>query len=224
MARQGCNISLMDLNPGRSVEVVRRRFFGFLGGGYRVLKKEKMKIKVANQKNLPVISHLLSAARDWHVATAPEVWPVFSLESISRDIAAERVYLFSIDNIYVATVTITESDPLIWDDAEESAFYIHKFASRRDYAGQGVGAAVIEWAKGHTLRSQKKFLRLNTWASNSGLNRYVEEQGFSYVKSKSFPVDSPLPAHYRGATRNLFEMALMDDSSLYTLRELSYGL
>ena len=183
-----------------------------------------MKVRIANQKNLHVVSHLLSAARDWHLATTPEVWPVFPLEALSRDIAEGRVYLFSIDSVYVATVTLTETDPLIWDGTEEAALYIHKLAVRRDYAGQGIGTAVLEWIKGHALRSQKRFLRLDTWATNAGLKKYYEKQGFTHLKTKSFPLESPLPDHYRGASMNLFEMEVVDESGLYTLRELSYGL
>jgi GNAT superfamily N-acetyltransferase len=183
-----------------------------------------MKVTVANQKNLQVVGKLLSAARDWHLATTPEVWPVFPLEAISRDIAEERVYLFSIDSIYVATVTITETDPLIWDGSEDPAFYIHKLATRRDYAGQGLGATILEWIKGHALRSQKKFLRLDTWATNARLKKYYEKQGFAHIRTKSFPVDSPLPDHYRGASMNLFEMALVEDVLYQMRRELSYGL
>ena len=64
---------------------------------------------------------------------------------------------------------------------------------------------VIEWTVQRVLDASKQALGLDTWETNIGLRRYYESQGFRHIGVKSFPLESPLRLHYRGASMNLFE-------------------
>jgi GNAT superfamily N-acetyltransferase len=165
-----------------------------------------MKVVRADQRRFNDVYGLLNAARNWHLTTAREVWPVFEPEAISKDIDAGRVFVCSKDDECLATLTLTDADPLIWDDAEVPALYLQKLASKRERAGQGIGSFVINWAKRHALEQRKQFLRLDTWATNLRLKNYCESQGFAHVRTVFFSKNSPLPYHYRGSSMNLFEM------------------
>lgn len=167
-----------------------------------------MKAITAHATQFKDVYDLLEGARQWHLANHPQAWPVFSQDAVRKDIEEGRVFLFADGSDYVATLTVTETDPLIWEDADVPALYLHKLTSRRDRGGQGIGSFVIGWAKSHALAQQKKFLRLDTWGANMRLKAYYESQGFLHSRVKSFPVDTPLPDHYRGASMNLFEMRL----------------
>jgi GNAT superfamily N-acetyltransferase len=167
-----------------------------------------MNVVLADQRCFDDVYGLLSAARKWHLATAREVWPAIEPEAVSTDIDAGRVFVFSKDEECLATVTITDADPLIWDDVEVPAFYLHKLASKRDRAGEGIGSFVLNWAKRHALEHRKQFLRLDTWATNLRLKNYYESQGFAHVRTVFFSKNSPLPDPYRGSSMNLFEMPL----------------
>lgn len=120
------------------------------------------------------------------------------------------MFLFFEDAEAVATLTFTDSDPLVWEDhgVPAESYYIHRFATRRDRAGEGIGARVLAWARDHSVAQGKKYLRLDTWAANMGLKAYYEANGFTLLHKVSFPQDTPLPDHYRGASMSLFEMRL----------------
>lgn len=167
-----------------------------------------MNVITADPTQFKDVYDLLEGARQWHLANHPQAWPVFSREAVRQEIEEGRVFLFADGQGYVATLTVTDTDPLIWDDAHEPALYLHKLTSRRDLPGRGIGAFVLRWARGHALARHKQFLRLDTWGANTRLRQYYEAQGFRLARTKTFPVDTPLPDHYRGVSMNLFEMHL----------------
>ena len=168
----------------------------------------EMKAIKANASQFNDVSGLLDAARQWHLKNNLQVWPIFSPDAVRLDIEEGRVFLFTDGIDYVATLTVTETDPLIWGETKAPALYMHKLTSVRDRIGQGIGAIVLDWTKNYALAQHKQYLRLDTWGENMGLKAYYESQGFLHVGVKSFPLDSPLPDHYRGASMNLFEMRL----------------
>lgn len=172
--------------------------------------KPALTAATAAPEQFDLVYGFLCATREWHLATKPLAWPVFNADAVRDDIVQGRVFLFSEGADVVATLTFTETDPQVWEDhgVPPESYYVHRFATRRDRAGEGIGARVLVWARGHSVAQSKKYLRLDTWAANLELKDYYESNGFTLVRKVSFPQDTPLPDHYRGASMSLFEMRL----------------
>jgi GNAT superfamily N-acetyltransferase len=71
-------------------------------------------------------------------------------------------------------------DPMYWGDRPPDAFYVHKLAVRRDQAGRGIGAAVVEWANAEAAEAGREFLRLDCLGDNPGIRDYYEGLGFEH--------------------------------------------
>jgi GNAT superfamily N-acetyltransferase len=174
-------------------------------GDYLIMQLD---VRPATTTELPIVCTLLDQARDWHVRNTPsEVWPVFDRLAMAELIEGGHVFVGveRLSGRVIGTFTLTEDDPHIWGEDSLPAFYIHKLVSKRSLTGQQIGAKLIEWIVQRGISLEKQALRCDTWATNSGLKRYYEAQGFQHVATKSFPLDAPLPDHYRGASMNLFE-------------------
>jgi GNAT superfamily N-acetyltransferase len=59
--------------------------------------------------------------------------------------------------------------------------YLEAFAVCRDYAGQGVGAALLVWAEQEAIRRGLERLYLDCWAENLVLRNYYRRTGFREV-------------------------------------------
>ena len=165
-----------------------------------------MVVVPATSVDLDAVLRLLSEARRWQRERGFDVWREFDPARIAEDISAARVYVGKIGGAICATVTLVESDPLVWGADAAEALYIHKLASSRSLPG--AGARVIEWTQEEARRRGKKWLRLDTWNGNPGMRAYYEKQGFRHVRDEFFPPDSPLPADYRGTYKSLYQLDL----------------
>jgi GNAT superfamily N-acetyltransferase len=171
-------------------------------------EREPLQVVRASEVDLDAVMQLFSDARAWHRQKGVDIWSEFDRNQIAADIRAGRVFVARSDQSIVGTVTLVESDPLVWDADRREALYIHKLASSRSPAGQGVGARLLQWVQGYARKLGKECVRLDTWNNNPGMRRYYEGHGFRHVKDKFFPLDSPLPADYRGTFKSLYELEL----------------
>ena len=102
------------------------------------------------------------------------------------------------------TVTLFDTDQMVWGDDGGCGLYIHRLASSR----HGAGAILIQWARVVAAWRCKRWLRLETWQENRALRDYYERQGFRHVRDAVFAPDSPLPADYRGTRKSLYQIEL----------------
>jgi len=80
----------------------------------------------------------------------------------------------------LATLALLQDDPQYWGDRPQDALYLHKFAVRRDRAGRGVGAAIVEWANAEAAEAGREFLRLDCLCDNPRIRDYYEDLGFEH--------------------------------------------
>ena len=80
---------------------------------------------------------------------------------------------------HAQAVSVNVSDP---------AVYAHRLITARNYAGQGLGAELMDWAG---LRGQRqysaKWIRIDVWTSNAALHAYYQEKGFKRCGSCTDP-------------------------------------
>jgi hypothetical protein len=62
----------------------------------------------------------------------------------------------------------------------ESAVYVHRLITARDYSGLELGSQLIDWVG---LRARREYgarwIRIDVWTTNDALHDYYQRQGFS---------------------------------------------
>lgn len=168
----------------------------------------RLAIVAAGRADLEVVMSLLREARRWHEAQGVDAWREFDTARIAADIEAGRVYVARTGDAVCGTVTLMETDALVWGQEEGDELYIHKLTVARRQAGLGIGTEILRWVQTSARQRGKRRLRLDTWDGNRKMRAYYERQGFRHVRDQYFAPDSPLPADYRGTRKSLYQLDL----------------
>jgi hypothetical protein len=94
-----------------------------------------------------------------------------------------------------ATITVTTwGEPELWTSEElsEPAIYAHKLTVARAYAGNELGAEMMDWVGGRGYDQHRLWVRLDAWDSNRGLHDYYRQHGFEFVRVASRPPSGTL--------------------------------
>ncbi len=87
--------------------------------------------------------------------------------------------------VAVGTMVLRDTHPAdLWHPADDpgSALYLHHLAVDRAFAGQRVGAWLLDQAAAEARLLGKRFLRLDAWTTNTRLHDYYRGQGFRLVR------------------------------------------
>ncbi len=141
-----------------------------------------MNVRRAQQEDALTVAGLLDEATVWVNDLGFSQWPLpFPRDQLAAAIDRGEVYVVeSEEGEGVATVSMLPDDPEYWGDQPPDAFYVHKLAVRRDQAGRGIGAAIVEWANAEAAEAGREFLRLDCLADNPGIRDYYEDLGFEH--------------------------------------------
>jgi GNAT superfamily N-acetyltransferase len=86
----------------------------------------------------------------------------------------------------VATVTDRPTGSrLLWTPQElaEPARYFSRFTVDREYAGQGIGTRLADWARWRAAGAGARLVRANAWSDNAGLHAYYRAYGWQWVRT-----------------------------------------
>ena len=141
-----------------------------------------MNVRRAQPEDALTVAGLLDEATVWVNDLGFSQWPLpFPRDQLAAAIDRGEVYVVeSEEGEGVATVSMLPDDPEYWGDQPPDAFYVHKLAVRRDQAGRGIGAAIVEWANAEAAEAGREFLRLDCLADNPGIRDYYEDLGFEH--------------------------------------------
>jgi GNAT superfamily N-acetyltransferase len=139
-------------------------------------------VRRAHLADADTVAGLLDEATVWVNELGFSQWPLpFPRDELAGAIDRGEVYVVEAeDGEAVGTVTILLDDPVYWPDSPPDALYVHKFAVRRDRAGRGIGAAIVEWANAEAAEAGRDFLRLDCLGDNAGIRAYYEDLGFEH--------------------------------------------
>ena len=139
-------------------------------------------VRSARHEDADTVAALLDEATVWVNELGFSQWPLpFPRDELAAAIDRGEVYVVEAeDGDAVATVTMLGDDPTYWGDRPPDAYYVHKLAVRRDQAGRGIGAAVVEWANAEAAEAGREFLRLDCLGDNPGIRDYYEGLGFEH--------------------------------------------
>lgn len=162
----------------------------------------------ATRTDLSAVIQLLLDAQRWQMREGVDVWQEVDPKIVEANIASGHAFVAKVGDTVCGTVTLMDSDPLVWASDQTNAVYIHRLASSRNEIGYGIGAKILQWVKTYAKQRGKTRLRLDTWNTNRKMRAYYEKLGFRHVRDVFFPLDSPLPADYRGTHKSLYELEL----------------
>lgn len=146
----------------------------------------------ARAEDLAVIETMRDEAARWLRSKGSdqwqEPWPTAEDQAarIAASIAAGETWMVRHGDTIAATIALDDDvHPQLWtpDERQEPATYIHRMVVRRAYAGQGLGAELLDWAADRAARAGDGWLRADVWTSNEDLQHYYVARGFKHVRT-----------------------------------------
>ncbi|WP_369377567.1 GNAT family N-acetyltransferase [Streptomyces sp. cg36] len=148
-------------------------------------------IRPGDPAEIDTVEALLRGASAWLASRGIDQWqyPPHS-DRIKAALEQGVCFLAFKDGEPVATLQIDNfADPEFWTPADgpTSALYVHRMAVSRGAAGVGIGRELLDWAAARAAAQGKRWLRLDAWKDNPGLQRYYEDMGFKLVRIIDLP-------------------------------------
>lgn len=158
-----------------------------------------MIIRQAEQSDLEHIVRWRQEAAQWLSDLGSDQWSDVGLSDesflarVQKSIRDGETWMANYGNRPVGTIAIDEwTDDGLWTPAEVSdAMFVHRMIIDRDFAGQGIGAALLNQAEQIAASKGKEWIRLDAWTSNMELHRYYESRNFQHVRTVE---DHPSPS------------------------------
>ncbi len=152
---------------------------------------EKYTIRIATEEEGDRIITLLKEVAQWLQHREVDQWQYLLGEEataeILESIKKKYTYVVTKGDEIVGTVTVSpkqnEWDEYIFGKEEVSnSLYIHRFAVKRKYKGNGIGEWMLQWIE-ENIQHDKEFLKLDCVGHNRILNDFYKRNGFEYVGS-----------------------------------------
>jgi len=143
----------------------------------------------AHEDDRDVIIGLIDAAAEWlrtkNTDQWKQPWPSEEDRShrIRRDLIAGNTWIAWQDGTCAATITADRAVNPIWptEIRRDPAVYVCRLVISRVFAGQGLGAALLDWAGLRARRHYSaRWIRVDVWTTNTALHAYYQRQGFAF--------------------------------------------
>jgi GNAT superfamily N-acetyltransferase len=164
---------------------------------------EHYEVRQATMDDVDIVLDLIAEAADWlrNEKTTTQwnrPWPSPEehVKRVTEGVADNRTWIVWDGHIAVATVTIHRTgSPALWTPVEldTEAVYLHRLVVRRSYAGDGLGAELINWSgqQGRQENPDAEHIRIDVWTDNYELHDYYVRQGFGFVAVRETPDRRP---------------------------------
>ncbi|MSP95089.1 MAG: GNAT family N-acetyltransferase [Alphaproteobacteria bacterium] len=113
---------------------------------------------------VPEADALIREAADWLNGRGLTLWgpEELSYDDLVAVARAGGLVLARVNSEAVACMYLHNEDRLFWPEcATGEAFYIHRLAVKRNFAGRGFARAMLDWADAETRAQRRKFVRLD---------------------------------------------------------------
>lgn len=156
-------------------------------------------IRLATSDEIDTVVALHREATEWLKSKGLDQWqprpdgkqtPERVRAAIARSIERQECYLAFDDGEPVGTITVdTYADPEFWTDEDQpdQALYVHRMIVRRSHAGRGIGEVLLNFAGQLAAKSDRRWLRLDAWRTNTALHDYYRRMGFQHVRTLEYP-------------------------------------
>ena len=141
-----------------------------------------IRIRQAITEDAFAVTAILTDAAKWvEQLDGTTMWVEDELaqDRIAAEVDAGLFHVAECDGDIAGALKFQLDDHLFWPDlATDDSAFIHRLAVRRNYAGQGVSAALLGWAVDHARSLGKQSLRLDCDAERARLRDLYERFGF----------------------------------------------
>jgi ribosomal protein S18 acetylase RimI-like enzyme len=181
-----------------------------------------MRITPATPDQLDTLVAFRDEAAEWLASKGidqwQQPWPTEDLmvEGILRNVRAGETFIVWDDGTPAATITVDRwANPDLWTEQEaaEPALYAHKVTVARAYAGQGLGAELLDWAGTRAANDGATWLRIDVWTTNERLQKYYLGLGFTHVRTVDHP-HNPSGALFQRPARRVPTLRLHESRAL----------
>ena len=115
-------------------------------------------------EDLAGADRLIREAADWLIAAGMPLWgpEETSYDDLVRVTQAGELVMGRIAGEAAACMYLHHEDQIFWPQAAPGeAYYVHRLAVARKFAGRGLAHAMLRWAEEETLTQGRAFLRLD---------------------------------------------------------------
>ncbi|GIP28224.1 putative N-acetyltransferase YesJ [Paenibacillus sp. J23TS9] len=119
-------------------------------------------------------------SKQWHELLAGE-----DRHGVTDAIDRGDVFIFKQDDTMAGMVILQQHasswDRSLWgEEGHEPAVYLHRLAINREFGGEQLGSAILQWAEHGVRFPDKDRVRLDCIASVPALNQLYSGAGFTY--------------------------------------------
>lgn len=163
------------------------------------------RVRLAMADDIPAILDLIGSAAAWlrkykDTDQWARPWPTESARNarIARGVDRGSTWMVEENGVLAGTITCRDKgNPKLWTAAERSepAVYVSRLIVSREHAGEGIGAALIDWAGLRGLGAwAADWTRVDVWTTNLALHEYYKGQGFEHLRTLEFQHEWDYPS------------------------------
>lgn len=158
------------------------------------------KIEEVGYERIEELLSILIERAIWLENKNIKMWEVSKLtkEEIISRYRSPKVFL-GIDSDVVGGFLLSEIDTNYWKEGiYDNAFYLHKFAVRKEFGGKGYSIKMLKWIKKYGREMGKDYIRLDFVKDRDYVRRMYHEQGFIEIEEMTSEIGLALvKAEYR---------------------------
>ncbi|WP_340559491.1 GNAT family N-acetyltransferase [Streptomyces sp. GSL17-111] len=146
-----------------------------------------MIIRLAQPQDVAQLLAFREEAASWLIQLGSDQWQrPYPADRLLATVQAGAVFMLDDGPVTAATITLDAiAEEGLWTDHElsEPSMFVTKLTVARSHAGANLGGRLLDWAGDRAYRAGAKWLRLDAWTTNEGLQRYYLERGFEHVRT-----------------------------------------
>jgi ribosomal protein S18 acetylase RimI-like enzyme len=160
--------------------------------GYDKSMKTPFKIRLAAAQDIPKIINIIEDARALSRKLESTQWLAKdgypNVETFINDIKHQELYVATLNYTVVGVMALSlrgESTYQViysgqWLTSTSNYGVMHRLAVKKEYYGQGVSTALMDFAQGFFKQHNKASIRIDTFKKNQPMLRLVEKLGYKY--------------------------------------------
>lgn len=160
----------------------------------------------ATLADLTLVYQLFEKAIQYQKSNHYIGWNNYDKNFIKNEIQQSLLYKILEGNDTLCIFSVCYSDILIWRNREMSdAIYLHRIVLNREFQGKKIFRTVLYWAIEQARKHNLKFVRMDTWATNTKLINYYQSYGFRFIENYKTADTTDLPIQHRNLNVALLE-------------------